>query len=90
MLTEWAFKGFIGIYYMMRYLRGDTTLLIYVLKLITSWLYQRNAKLYNRFGYIMYKKYEGNEKITNKLVPWKNLSNDLTEFSEVRNKWINV
>lgn len=44
----------------------------------------------NLLAYIMYKKYEGNEKITNKLVPWKNLSNDLTEFSEVRNKWINV
>ena len=44
----------------------------------------------NLLAYIMYKKYEGNEKITSKLVPWKNLSNDLTEFSEVRNKWINV
>ena len=53
MLTEWAFKGFINLYYMMRYLRGDTTLFIYVLKLITSWLYQRNAKLYNRFGYCL-------------------------------------
>lgn len=44
----------------------------------------------NLLAYIMYKKYEGNEKVTNKLVPWKKLSNDLTEFSEVRNKWISI
>ena len=44
----------------------------------------------NLLAYIMYKKYEGNEKATNKLVPWKKLSNDLTEFSEVRNKWISI
>jgi hypothetical protein len=53
MLTEWAFKGFINLYYMMRYLRGDTTLFIYVLKTLTSWLYQRNARFYNRFGYCL-------------------------------------
>ncbi len=44
----------------------------------------------NLLAYIMYKKYEGNEKVTNKLVSWKKLSNDLTEFSEVRNKWISI
>lgn len=44
----------------------------------------------NLLAYIMYKKFEDNEKITAKLLPWKNLSSDLTEFSEVRNKWINA
>ena len=53
MLTEWAFKSFISLYYMMRYIRGDTTLLIYILKIFTAWLYQRNAKIYNRFGYCL-------------------------------------
>ena len=53
MLVEWAFKGFINLYYMMRFIRGDTTLFIYTLKLVTSWLYQRNAKFYNRFGYCL-------------------------------------
>ena len=53
MLTEWAFKSFISLYYMMRYIRGDTTLLIYILKIFVAWLYQRNAKIYNRFGYCL-------------------------------------
>ena len=53
MIVEWAFKGFINLYYMMRYLRGDTTLLIYLLKIIVSWLYQRNAKIYNSYGYCL-------------------------------------
>ena len=44
----------------------------------------------NLLAYIMHKKFEGNEKITAKLLPWKNLSIDLTEFSEVRNKWIST
>lgn len=44
----------------------------------------------NLLAYIIYKKFEDNEKITAKLLPWKNLSSDLTEFSEVRNKWINT
>ena len=44
----------------------------------------------NLLAYIIYKKFEDNEKITAKLLPWKNLSSDLTEFSEVRNKWIST
>ncbi len=44
----------------------------------------------NLLAYIMYKKFEGNEKITTHLLPWKNLSSDLTEFSEVRNNWISI
>lgn len=38
-------------------------------------------------AYILYKKNEGNVDICSKLVQWKEISNDLTEFAEVRNKW---
>lgn len=51
MLTEWAFNRFIDLYTDLRFRRGDNTLLIYVLKSITSWLFKRNAKIHNRFGY---------------------------------------
>lgn len=51
MLTEWAFDGFISMYYDFRHRRGDNTLLAHILKTVTSWLYKRNAKIYNRFGY---------------------------------------
>ena len=51
MLTEWAFDGFISMYYDFRHRRGDNTLLVHILKTVTSWLYKRNAKIYNRFGY---------------------------------------
>ena len=51
MLTEWAFDVFISMYYDFRHRRGDNTLLVHILKTVTSWLYKRNAKIYNRFGY---------------------------------------
>ena len=51
MLTEWVFNKFINLYYDFRYKRGDNTLLIHVLKGITSWLYKRNARIYNKYGY---------------------------------------
>ena len=51
MLAEWAFNFFISLYYKMRYLRGDTTLAIYLMKNICAALYRRNVKLYNQFGY---------------------------------------
>ena len=51
MLTEWVFDGFISMYYDFRHRRGDNTLLVHILKTVTSWLYKRNAKIYNRFGY---------------------------------------
>ena len=51
MISEWAFNFFINLYYQMRFIRGDTTLAIYLLKLICSALYKRNAELYNKYGY---------------------------------------
>ena len=44
----------------------------------------------NLLAYIIYKKLGGNKDIQDKLLPWKELSSDLTEFSEVRNKWIST
>lgn len=44
----------------------------------------------NALAYIMYNRFENNKEITSKLLPWKNLSGDLTEFSEVRNRWIGM
>ena len=51
MVAEWAFNRFIGLYYDFRFRRGDTTLLVHVLKSVTAWLWKRNVKIYNRYGY---------------------------------------
>ncbi len=51
MVTEWAYDRFLGLYMDFRYRRGDNTLLVHCLKTVTGWLYQRNARIYNRFGY---------------------------------------
>ncbi len=51
MIAEWAFNRFIGLYYDFRFRRGDNTLLVHVLKSVTAWLWKRNVKIYNRYGY---------------------------------------
>lgn len=51
MLSEWAFGKFIGLYYDFRFRRGDNTLLIYLLKNVTAFLFRRNLRYHNRFGY---------------------------------------
>lgn len=51
MISEWAFNGFINFYYDFRFRRGDNTLLVHILKSITSWIYKRNARIYNKYGY---------------------------------------
>lgn len=51
MLSEWAFEKFIGLYYDFRFRRGDNTLLIYLLKSVTTFLFRRNLRYHNRFGY---------------------------------------
>ena len=55
MVSEWAFNRFISLYYDFRFRRGDNTLLVYLLKDITAWLWKRNARLYNRYGYSVLK-----------------------------------
>lgn len=54
-LYDWLFSRFIGLYTQMRYLRGDNTLLIHVLKAITSKIYTHCERLYNRYGYSVLK-----------------------------------
>ena len=51
MLSEVAFNRFINLYYSMRFKRGDNTLLVHLLKTVCSWLYKRNIRLYNQYGY---------------------------------------
>lgn len=51
MITEWTFNRFINFYYDMRFRRGDNTLTIHLLKTITSWLFRRNLRFVNTFGY---------------------------------------
>ena len=51
MLSECAFNRFIALYYDFRYRRGDNTLLVHILKLITEKLWKRNVKFYNEYGY---------------------------------------
>ena len=55
MLAEWAFNRFLGLYYDFRYRRGDNTLLVHILKSATAWLWKRNVKIYNRYGYSVLK-----------------------------------
>ena len=51
MISEWCFNKFTGIYYDLRFRRGDTTLLMYILKKITAWQFNRTVRIYNRYGY---------------------------------------
>ena len=51
MVSEWMAERFLSLYTDLRFLRGDNTLLVYLLKGVTAWLWQRNLRVYNRFGY---------------------------------------
>lgn len=51
MLSEWAFNGFISLYYDFRFRRGDNTLLVHILKSLTSFIWRRNMRIYNKYGY---------------------------------------
>ena len=55
MLSEMAFNRFIALYYDFRYRRGDNTLLVYLLKSVTAWIWKRNARIYNKYGYSIVK-----------------------------------
>ena len=55
MVSEIAFNRFISLYYDFRYRRGDNTLLVHILKSITAWLWKRNARIYNKYGYSIVK-----------------------------------
>ena len=50
-VNEWLFGRFIKLYYNFRFIRGDNTLFIYLLKQITAAIYRRNVKIYNTYGF---------------------------------------
>lgn len=41
-------------------------------------------------AYVLYEKNKDNPDICSQLEKWKDLCNDLNEFSEVRNKWCDI
>ena len=51
MIAEKVFKRFIRLYYDFRYKRGDNTLFLHTLKRVVNFIYQRNLKIYNKYGY---------------------------------------
>lgn len=51
MISEWAFDRFIRLYTDFRFRRGDNTLLVHILKSVTAWLWRRNLRIWNRYGY---------------------------------------
>ena len=50
-LSEMVYNKFYKAYYDFRFRRGDNTLLMYLYKTVASWLFNRNLRLYNRYGY---------------------------------------
>lgn len=55
MISEWAFHRFISLYYNFRFRRGDNTLLVHILKQATAWLWKRNVRICNKYGYTVLK-----------------------------------
>ena len=55
MISEWMFNRFISLYYDFRFRRGDNTLLIHLLKSVTAWIWRRNLRINNRYGYSILK-----------------------------------
>lgn len=51
MISEWIFERFMALYYDFRFRRGDNTLLVHLLKNVTAWLWRRNMRIYNKYGY---------------------------------------
>ena len=55
MISEWSFNRFMRLHEDFRFRRGDNTLLVHILKSVVSWLWRRNLRIYNRFGYSILK-----------------------------------
>ena len=55
MVSEWAFNKFVNLYYDLRFVRGDNTLLIHILKKAACFLWRRNLRIYNNYGYSVLK-----------------------------------
>lgn len=54
MISEYIYLRFKAFYTQMRFLRGDTTLLIYLAKQIVSWIDARRTRYHDRFCYEVY------------------------------------
>ena len=55
MLSEWAYNCFLRLYTEFRFRRGDNTLLVHLLKSGAAWLWRRNLRIQNRYGYSVLK-----------------------------------
>lgn len=55
MVSEWAFNKFMRLYMNFRFRRGDNTLLVHILKNITAWLWRRDLRMHNKYGYCILK-----------------------------------
>ncbi len=55
MVSEWVFNKVIKLYYDFRFRRGDNTLLIRMLKNVSAWVWKRNLRIYNRYGFSVLK-----------------------------------
>ena len=55
MVSEWAFNKFMRLYMNFRFRRGDNTLLVHILKSITAWLWRRDLRMHNKYGYCILK-----------------------------------
>ena len=55
MISEWAFNRFMRLYEDFRFRRGDNTLLVHIFKSVVAWLWRRNLRIFNRFGYSILK-----------------------------------
>ena len=51
MFCDWLFNRFIATYTDFRCRRGDNTLFIYLYKKFVAWVWNRNVRDYNRYGY---------------------------------------
>lgn len=55
MVSGWIFNKVIRLYYDFRFRRGDNTLLIRMLKNVSAWVWKRNLRIYNRYGFSVVK-----------------------------------
>ncbi len=53
MISEWVFNRFLNLYTDMRFRRGDNTLLVHIFKTVSAWLWRRNLRIHNKYGYTL-------------------------------------
>ena len=55
MISEWTFNRFMRLYEDFRFRCGDNTLLVHILKSVTAWLWRRDLRMHNKYGYCILK-----------------------------------